>query len=316
MSLRSEITCLTVFSLWLLTGPIQADEPSFAKWNDPTLPNAIQVDDGVVSGGQPAGDAGFAALAARGIRTVISVDGMKPEVALARKHGLRYVHLPHGYDQVPQKTGRSLAKAIESLPKPIYIHCHHGRHRSPAAAAVGCIQAGRLTTEQGMQLLQTARTGEEYGGLYRSVQAAQPLDHATLANEPADFPAVVQLPPVVDHMVDMQHSLDQLMSWQKPEPQRAAASATNVDPGPNRQHETAVLLMESLKEFDRSQATQQRPEPWRELTSNAISKSQQLIATYTRSKAESSEVDPRAKRRQLLEQIRTDCRGCHRQFRN
>lgn len=315
MSLRSEITCLTVFSLWLLTGPIQADEPSFAKWNDPTLPNAIQVDDGVVSGGQPAGDAGFAALAARGIRTVISVDGMKPEVALASKHGLRYVHLPHGYDQVPQKTGRSLAKAIESLPKPIYIHCHHGRHRSPAAAAVGCIQAGRLTTEQGMQLLQTARTCEEYGGLYRSVQTAQPLDHATLANEPADFPAVVQLPPVVDHMVDMQHSLDQLMSWQQPEPQRAA-SANNVDPGANRQRETAVLLMESLKEFDRSQATQQRPEPWRELTSNAISKSQQLVATYTRSKAESSEVDPRAKRRQLLEQIRTDCRSCHRQFRN
>src|SRR5690349_9452889 len=66
------------------------------------LPNAVRIHAKVFSGGLPDGEAGFAELQELGIKTVISVDGAKPDVATAKKHGLRYVHMPHGYDGVPQ----------------------------------------------------------------------------------------------------------------------------------------------------------------------------------------------------------------------
>ncbi|MGE0610114.1 MAG: hypothetical protein AB7O62_23685, partial [Pirellulales bacterium] len=69
------------------------------------LPNAIRLHPKVVSGGQPEGEAAFAELRDLGIKTVISVDGARPAVPLAKKYGLRYVHLPHGYDGVPEQRG-------------------------------------------------------------------------------------------------------------------------------------------------------------------------------------------------------------------
>src|SRR5688572_4221378 len=65
------------------------------------LDNAHEIAPGVLTGSGPRGGASFKELAAQGVRTVISVDGAKPDVVAAREHGLRYVHLPIGYDGVP-----------------------------------------------------------------------------------------------------------------------------------------------------------------------------------------------------------------------
>jgi hypothetical protein len=51
-------------------------------------------------GSQPGGDASFAALAQQGFRTILSVDGAMPDVDAAARHGLRYVHVPIGYDGI------------------------------------------------------------------------------------------------------------------------------------------------------------------------------------------------------------------------
>src|SRR4029453_11584488 len=126
------------------------------------LPNAYRLADKVISGGQPQGEAGFAELKNLGVRTIISVDGAKPDVELAKKFGLRYVHLPHGYDGVPDERVRELAKAVRDLPGPIYIHCHHGKHRSPTAATVACVAAGLLRPEAALTVLKTAGTSENY----------------------------------------------------------------------------------------------------------------------------------------------------------
>ena len=101
---------------------------------------------------------------------MISVDGAQPQVELARKYGLRYVHLPHGYDGVSEKRAQELAKAVRDLPSPIYIHCHHGKHRSPAAATVACVGAGLLQRDQGLSVLRTAGTSDHYEGLYDSAE--------------------------------------------------------------------------------------------------------------------------------------------------
>src|SRR4051812_11985448 len=64
------------------------------------LPNTVRIHERVISGGLPEGDAAFEELKELGIKTLISVDGVKPDVAQAKKFGMRYVHLPHGYDGV------------------------------------------------------------------------------------------------------------------------------------------------------------------------------------------------------------------------
>jgi hypothetical protein len=84
------------------------------------LSNPVRVHEKVISGGLPEGDEAFAELKDLGIKTVISVDGAKPDVATSKKYGMRYVHLPHGYDGVPEQRGKELAKPVRDLPGPIY----------------------------------------------------------------------------------------------------------------------------------------------------------------------------------------------------
>src|SRR5688500_4513824 len=48
------------------------------------------------SGSEPHAEEGFASLAKLGIKTVISVDGARPNLEAAAKHGMKYVHIPTG----------------------------------------------------------------------------------------------------------------------------------------------------------------------------------------------------------------------------
>ena len=100
----------------------------------PGLPNVLRVSDKLISGGVPDGDTGFASLQTLGVQTVISVDGARPDVERARKFGLRYVHLPIGYDGGRARSGRASAR-LPGRP----THRHHGKHRSLAAAAATCL---------------------------------------------------------------------------------------------------------------------------------------------------------------------------------
>src|SRR5438046_379302 len=83
---------------FLVAGATFAAAPVPAEF--PGIENAFRVTDRMISGSQPEGDAAFAALAKAGVKTIISVDGSKPDVATAKKYGLRYIHLPIGYDGI------------------------------------------------------------------------------------------------------------------------------------------------------------------------------------------------------------------------
>jgi protein tyrosine phosphatase (PTP) superfamily phosphohydrolase (DUF442 family) len=137
------------------------------------LHNVIQVSDGLLSGSEPEGEDGFASLARLGVKTVVSVDGARPDVDAAHRQGLRYVHIPVGYDGVPERAAAALARAVREADRPIYVHCHHGKHRGPAAAAIACISAGRADGKSALEILKLAGTGKEYPGLWRDVERFQ-----------------------------------------------------------------------------------------------------------------------------------------------
>jgi protein tyrosine phosphatase (PTP) superfamily phosphohydrolase (DUF442 family) len=115
------------------TPPPPAIEPT--PLSVASLPNAFRVSERIYSGGNPDDERGFAALAKLGVKTAISVDGARPDVETARRFGIRYVHLPFGYDGIPKDRIAELAKCAATMQGPLYIHCHHGKHRGPAAVA-------------------------------------------------------------------------------------------------------------------------------------------------------------------------------------
>jgi protein tyrosine phosphatase (PTP) superfamily phosphohydrolase (DUF442 family) len=140
----------------------------------PHLHNLQQLSQRIYVGGEPHEDMAFAELAELGVRTVVSVDGAKSQVVAARHHGLRYVHIPIGYDGVPEEAGQALAQLVRTVEGPIYIHCHHGKHRGPAAAAVACLAEGAVDPKGALDILKKSGTSSDYAGLWRDVEKYQP----------------------------------------------------------------------------------------------------------------------------------------------
>lgn len=219
-------------------------------FDKPHLANVFCIHPQVISGGLPVGGPGFAKLKELGVRTIISVDGAKTQAKLAKQYGMRYVHLPHGYDGVPAERVKQLAKAVRSLEGPIYIHCHHGKHRSPAAAAVACISAGLIGPESAVPILEVAGTSQKYRGLYESATAARPLDPKLLDDLDVEFQAAKALPPLAEAMVEIDERFEALE-------QRATNRWRPLANHPDRTASyEALMLREHLTELMRKQRAQ------------------------------------------------------------
>ena len=162
------------------------------------------------SGSAPEGDAGFDALVKLGIKTVISVDGATPDLARAKARGLRMVHLPIGYDGFDDARKAELVRAVRDLPKPIYLHCHHGKHRSASAAGAVAVSLGWMTNEAAAARMKVSGTGVGYRGLWSCVAKASPMDAATIDAARGDFPEQTKPESLVASMVAIDEALDSI----------------------------------------------------------------------------------------------------------
>jgi protein tyrosine phosphatase (PTP) superfamily phosphohydrolase (DUF442 family) len=293
----------------------RGDEPTQAaakpeKLDAPHLPNAYRIHEKVISGGLPEGDEAFQQLVDLGIKTIISVDGAKPDLETAKKFGLKYVHLPFGYDGIPNDRAVQLAKAVRDLPGPIYIHCHHGKHRSPAAASVACVGAGLVDSADAETILKTAGTSPDYRGLYASAREARRFERAFLDALQFDFPEISVIPPMADAMVDLERTHDHVRQieaagWRSP------ANHPDLEPA----HE-ALLLRERFTELLRTDMEQQEPEEFQQLLGDSESAAKELEALLksfdpdAASKAEAERVT------RTFARITTSCTACHNKYRN
>lgn len=164
----------------------------------------------ILSGSVPEGGQGFDELKARGIRTIISVDGASPDVAAAKARGMRYVHIPIQYSDVTEQQKLDIARAVRDLPGPVYIHCHHGKHRSPAASAAVAIALGLATPEEGLAFMKTAGTAPSYKGLYASVARASVVSAAAIDSASGDFADVRKPDGMVAAMVEVDAAYERL----------------------------------------------------------------------------------------------------------
>ncbi|MFG0306217.1 MAG: beta-lactamase hydrolase domain-containing protein [Phycisphaerales bacterium JB040] len=187
----------------------------------PGVHNVLVMAPGVVSGSLPEGDDGFASLASLGVRTVISVDAAPVDLETAGAHGLRYVHIPVEYAGISAGQAEALAVALRDVEGPVFIHCHHGKHRGPAAAATALVQTGRLTHEQGLDRLRVAGTSPKYPGLFRCVENAIVYDDESLGGLVAELPAQAVVSSMASGMATVDRATERLQlvkenGWEVP----------------------------------------------------------------------------------------------------
>ncbi len=299
--------CVAVTSLLVLACPATWAQPPVsppARIESNRLPNAYRITQDVISGGQPDGEAAYQELSELGVKTIISVDGAAPNAATALRYGLRTVHLPHGYDGISRERVIQLAKALRDLPGPFYIHCHHGKHRSPTAAAVACVATGRLQPDQAVNILRTAGTSPDYQGLYATAQAAQAIKGTVLDAIQVDFPEAAKLPAMAESMVTLEHTFSHLQAieksnWQSP-----------VDHPDLKPAHEALLLKEHYTEMLRTALNEKWPHAFVALMSQGLTAAVQLEELLRDSIAQPQSASA------VLQRLTTNCKSCHRQFRD
>ncbi len=257
----------------------------------------------VYAGSVPNSEPAFDTLADLGIRTIISVDGASPDLERATQHGMRYIHLPLGYGEIDENMRLVFAAAVRDMPGPIYIHCHRGVHRGPAAVAVALSTLGDLSTAQSLALLTRAGTSKDYPGLWRSVATSTPARASQLdAIDTDSLPAQARVGTFVEGMVSINNTYENLEAiadagWKTPRSHPDLAPASE-----------AGQLAELFRALSEHTTTPPRPaaftEWMRSSTALAIALEQALTAD-----------DPEAASISYAALIQ-DCKACHAAYRN
>lgn len=249
-------------------------------WSEASPPNLRVAAEGVLVGGEPSTEVDWNELRALGVRTVVAVDGMRPDLAAAERIGARLVHVPIGYDAVPAEAQAQLAKVARDEPGPVYVYCHHGRHRGPAAAAIVARASGRMDAAQAIELLEQAGTNPDYGGLWRDVRAFNPRRVDTAG---VQLVASAEVEPMALAMGQLDRAWD---AW------RAAPDAA-------ARREAMATLEQGLKESRRA--------------SEADSAARDLIARFDQAAAELKHLDgaDEANRSSAIKAMSDTCTACH-----
>ncbi len=264
--------------------------------------NAFRLGSKVLCGSSPVGDDGFRALQAHGVKTIVSVDGARPDGERATRFGLRYVHIPVAYGGITRGQALTLARAIQDLPGPVFIHCHHGQHRGPAAAVIAVMAQDGWTNEQALAAMTQAGTSPHYIGLWKSVRTWTPITAEELASVGTTFPAAVTVAATVASMLTIDERWDHLRAvreagWKAP------AAHPDIDPA----HE-ALLLREDFRELARLPATGTFPGEYRQRLSQAETAAAALMTAIRAKDAAAAQ--------QAFQQVGASCTSCHADFRD
>ncbi|MCC6672187.1 MAG: cytochrome c [Planctomycetes bacterium] len=269
----------------------------------PGLHNVVLYAPGVLAGSMPEGEAGLETLAGLGVKTILSVDGGAPDVDGARAKGLRYVHVPIGYDGVPEDKALAIAAAIQNLPGPVYVHCHHGKHRSSGAAATACVMLGKLSNEDAVARMNTSSASAEYEGLFAAARSAKAADPAAIAAV-RDFPERAKVSGLVDAMA----AIDEVFNDNLKAARRAnwAVPKEHPDLVPAKEAAQLADLLAQLREDAEARAQGPRFVQLLEASEGAA----RTLATDLRAGAAQERLEAHYKA------INDSCKKCHQEFRD
>lgn len=290
----------------------QSDAPKGTPYQSLQLPgieNAFSVGGRLFSGSSPEGDAAFAALQKLGVKTIITVDGAQPDVEAAARFGMRYVHIPIGYDGIPATNALRLAQAAATFSGPIYVHCHHGKHRGPAAVAVICEGTEGWAPGLAAEWLRAAGTATNYTGLYQSVAGFRRPAPDQLLAKPADFPERAQPSGMVETMVAVDNHCDALKAFRK-----VGFAALPGQPDLTPANE-ALILWEHFREARRQGLGASKGEKFVQEMTKAESAAADLHARLQEWSADRTPARVAAAEK-ALQAVTGSCASCHKSFRD
>lgn len=288
--------------LLLLSNLGFADQLEVKKMEVGGIENFFSVTDSLYSGGGPETEEAFQALSRLGIKTIITVDGAKPNLELAHRYGFRYIHIPHGYDGIPKETAVKLVKAAKTAEGPIYVHCHHGKHRGPAAVGVICQGINNWSPQTAETWLKTAGTAADYDGLYRSVREFRSPNAAELAKAPNQFPETAEVSAMVDTMVEIEQRWDGLKKL------------TSKLDDPKKTASEAVLLWEQFREAQRLPESVKLGKSFQDEMANSEQAALRLREILSAHAKSGSATPPNF--RAEMDEIAKSCKSCHDAHRN
>ena len=286
-------------------GPAAATSASpAARWageRTPAFERMHRWSDRVIQGSQPQGEASFRELAALGVKTVISVDGAVPDVDGAAKLGLQYVHVPIGYDGISPDEQARIVKAAQRSSGPVFIHCHHGLHRGPAAAAIARIVVDGVNRDEAYTGLEESGCSPAYDGLFEVVKTFVPPTPEQL-EAVGPLASAVRPQGIQEAMVQVDESWDyfkalKAASWSPP------ADAPDKSPA----HELTILR-ELFAEMDRLDAAQAQGEDFLAHSRSAQAHIAALEAAW--------QAGDDAARAQAFDGLKSDCTACHATYRD
>ncbi len=269
----------------------------------PGLHHLVRLSADVYSGGEPAGEQAFASLKKLGVQTIISVDSATPNVSVARKYGIRYVHVPFGYDGIPLTAQLSLTRAALEVRTPLYIHCHHGKHRGPAAAAIVCRVRGIVDAAGALRILENAGTSHDYKGLWRDVE------HFAAPSDDAEFPQLLEVSEVESlaaAMARIDRNFDNLKLCQ------AADWQTPADHPDLVARQEALQLQESLHEACRRLSEKEQAAEYDATCRKWLSESDSVAQKLRKSLQENDSAAASI----ALAKLQQTCRQCHGKYRD
>ena len=252
-------------------------------------------------GAQPEGEEAFKNLKALGYTTVLSVDGSMPEVELAAKYGLTYAHVPIGYDGITAEEQLGIIKAVKEAQGPVYVHCHHGKHRGPAAAMIAREALEGLSCDDAVKALELSETGKEYEGLYRDVREFKAPTAAQIAAAPK-APSRVTAKGVRAAMVDVDKRFEFLKACQA-----AGWKTPPEEPDVSPKHE-AKMLSELYREMARLDEAKAKGDEFMRHTADAEKHADELGEALIAGKNEAASA--------ALKTLKKSCDACHSVYRN
>ncbi|HAW28882.1 MAG TPA: hypothetical protein DCY03_12310 [Planctomycetaceae bacterium] len=265
----------------------------FHSLSIPGLDNVFQIDRQFYSGSGPHGEQSFQELKKLGIKTIVSVDGTTPDLVHARKAGMKYIHIPIGYDGVSEDAGLAFARVARDLNGPVYIHCHHGKHRGPTAAAVVGLCRGSLDQNSALQFLTQAGTSKDYSGLWNDVKTFKVPEANTILPELVE---TAKVPPMVTAMTLISHNFE------------LAGKLQQSKPGDQKERlRVLVLLREELHETARKYSDDY-DEMFKQWLTESEAQVKELEAAVQQGNQQAFSTG--------MKKLKSQCKRCHKAYRD
>ena len=181
----------------------------------------------------------------------------------------------------------------------MYVHCHHGKHRSAGAAGTIAVSLGWATQEEMVERMKVSGTSPSYQGLYACTASAIALPAAMLDVVSADFPSVSMPKGMVRSMVDVSHAWEHLKlieqaGWRVPD------DHPDLVPAAEAGHLANVLRL-----LQDDESVTQKPADFGEILQASWEESQTLEEMLVEGNR-----DAVALSRQF-ERVATTCKECH-----